>query len=524
MASKPDTKKDTVAQTGLRRLLNNLKAFPRNVWWSMVRQGRPQSPRAQSESVFNNLFLHIHPVRVHRWTLKKSFTLGLGVATTALFAILTITGVLLMVYYKPTTAEAYHSVKDIHHVVLGGRLLRNVHRWAAHLMVVTVFLHMARVFLTCSYRKPREFNWLIGIGLLVLTLALSFTGYCLPWDQLGYWATVIGSNIAGSTRELLDVLRPSASSGSGDLLRETMLGSRQIGDDAILRFYWLHCILLPLLMVLLIALHFWRIRKDGGMSRPDTIRPEELKSIPKDEIAEESFADEEKTYTLMAVMPGKTASVGQGPKDTVRSWPHLFRAEIAVFMLVLAVVVFLGVFFDAPLKEPADPKVPENPAKAPWYFLGVQELVSYSAFSGGFIIPLVAILALASIPFLDREGRASGRWPAGREARWLGISCAFIAVLVVGLLAFLVNFGWLRNWIVTISQLWVILFNPGTILVAASLIFSLLVVKWTGSTRLGAMAVFCCFFVAYVLLTYFATIHRGPNWDFYWWPSQWPRY
>lgn len=189
-----------------RSFSENLKRLPATFWDSVQRRGKATSDRSRSQAVFSNLLLHIHSVKTHKNSLKPSYTLGLGLLTTAFLAILTLTGILLMVYYKPTPELAYASIKDIHYVVPTGRMIRNLHRWAAHGMVVVVFLHMARVFYTASYRPPREFNWFVGILLLTLTLALSFTGYLLTWDQLAYWAITIGANIASSPRELTDAL------------------------------------------------------------------------------------------------------------------------------------------------------------------------------------------------------------------------------------------------------------------------------------------------------------------------------
>lgn len=509
-------------KTGLSQLQINIRALPGNLAQAVLRHGKPDLPRVRSQAVFGNLFLHIHSIRTHRWSLKKSFTMGLGVAVTALFLILLVTGVMLMVYYKPTGSEAYKSIKDIHYVVTGGRLLRNGHRWAAHLMVIGVLVHMARVFYTHSYQKPREFNWLVGIGLLVLTFALSFTGYCLPWDQLAYWAVVIGSNIAASPAELTDALNITHLFDFGDLQQQVLLGARTVGDDALIRFYWLHCIVLPLLTIVLMGIHFWRIRKDGGLSRPDDISPKELNGIPKDEVASSSFSGTGKTYSLMCVVPDETMQVNQDHSDTVQSWPHAFRAEMAVFMIIMALVLAFGLAVDAPLKETANPLIPENPAKAPWYFLGLQEIVSYSAFAGGIAIPALVVMALAAIPFLDRERRNRGRWPSGKELKVVCISLLFASACVVAILAFRINAGWLRDWIPGVNQLWIILFNPGTVLSAAFVLYSLIVIKRTASTRLGAAAFFSCFVAAYILLTYFGTVHRGPNWEFYWWPSLWP--
>ena len=191
-------------------------------------------------------------------------------------------------------------------------------------------------------------------------------------------------------------------------------------------------------------------------------------------------------------------------------------------MFILAILLVWGIFVDAPLTEAANPNVPENPAKAPWYFLGLQELVAYSAFSGGLLIPVLSILALASIPFLDREEGISGRWPNRFETGWIIISCLFSLLVSIIMLVVVVNFGWLRDWIPNINQLWIILCNPGTVLLGLFFIYSVFVVKLTDSTRLGAVATFCCFMVSFIVLTYFGSVHRGPNWDFYWWPSQWP--
>ena len=197
---------DAASRKALHRFLDNLREAPRRFYESAVRGGAPRTDRTRSTFVFGNLFLHLHAVRTHRWSLRWRSTWGLGIAAMAAFLITLITGVLLMFYYKPYPDAAYLSIKDIHFVVPTGRFIRNIHRWAANLMVVVVLLHMALAFYTAAYRAPREFNWLIGMALLVTTLGLSFTGYLLPWDQLAYWAITIGANIAQSPREITDAL------------------------------------------------------------------------------------------------------------------------------------------------------------------------------------------------------------------------------------------------------------------------------------------------------------------------------
>lgn len=234
-----------------------LSTFVRNVYRSVFRYGKmPQDAEGQSFAVFNSLFLHIHPVKVQKRTLKFSTTLGLGLISKVLFATLTFTGIWLMFYYFPSATEAYNRMLDLRSAVDFGFVLRNVHKWAAELMVLVVVLHMARVFFTGAYKPPREFNWVIGIVLLLLTLGLSFTGYLLPWDQLAFWAITVGTSIAGYAPVL------------GQPIREFLLGGDTVGQEALVRFYVLHVVILPGLMAIFISVHFWRIRKDGGLAHP----------------------------------------------------------------------------------------------------------------------------------------------------------------------------------------------------------------------------------------------------------------
>lgn len=514
---------DGEADGGRASFALNLRRLWPNLREAAFRSGAATSDRSQMQKVFANFLLHIHSTRVHRHSLRFTTTLGLGVAALASFLVAAVTGVLLMIYYTPSTELAYQSIKDIHYTVPTGRFIRNLHRWSAHVMVITVILHAVRVFYTASYKRPREFNWLIGLCLLVVTLGLSFTGYLLPWDQLAFWAATIGANIAASPRELTDALGVTAAFDPGGLSKELLLGADTVGQPALTRFYLLHVMVLPIALVWLMAVHFWRIRKDGGLARPgdDQLRAEgELPAIPDGRVFVRGGA---KTYGLMALVRGRTPPVGRGPEYTVPAYPRAFRAEAAVAMIVVAVCLVLAYFWDAPLKERANALVPENPAKAPWYFLGLQELVSYSAFMGGVALPGLVVLGLALIPFLDREAEPGGVWFSGRRGRKIfGWSAAFAAAVVIGLEAFTIHFGWLRSWFPDIAQLWIILVNPGTILALAFAGWSQAVLRRTGSTRLSAVALFTCILVGFVILTYIATVHRGPNWGFYWSESQWP--
>ena len=505
----------------LRRLVANLSATPRALWETAFRSGRPTSDRTRAAFVFGNVFYHIHSTRVHRWSLRWPTTWGLGLITFWSFALTVVTGILLMFYYMPHPEAAYQSMKDIHFVVPTGRFVRNLHRWACNVMVVMVFMHMARVFYTTAYRAPREFNWVAGILLLALTLALAFTGYLLPWDQLAYWAITIGANIAQSPREVTDALGITHIFDPGGLQKLILLGSEEVGQEALIRFYLLHIMILPIGLVALLAVHFWRIRKDGGLARPDDVE-QRLGPLPHDTYP--VFTEQpKKTFQLAAIVRGRTPQVNRGPENTLPAMPHLFYAEVGVLMFTIFLCMFLSIFWDAPLKELANPQVPENPAKAPWYFLGLQEIVSFSAFMGGVGIPTLCLMALGLIPYLDRERDGTGVWFGGPGGVRLFLgSVIFGLAAVIGVEAFAIQFGWLREWWLDVPQLLVTAFNPGTVLVLIYFLYSVWIVRRYDSTRAGAVAVFTCFLCGFIVLTIIGTYLRGPNWEFYWSQADWP--
>ncbi len=240
------------------------------VYRSIFRRGYDESPRSRALAIVGNVFLHLHPATLPRAALAYRYTWGMGGISFFLFLVLTVTGVLLMFYYRPTTAHAYVDTVDLEATVPFGLLLRNLHRWSAHLMVITVWLHMFRVFMTGAYKNPRQFNWVLGVLLLILTLLLSFTGYLLPWDQLGYWAITVGTNMARATPLLghEGPLGQELGRTAYNDLRFALLGGSTVGESALLRAYIWHCIALPLAAALLMTVHFWRVRKDGGISGP----------------------------------------------------------------------------------------------------------------------------------------------------------------------------------------------------------------------------------------------------------------
>ncbi|WFB37815.1 cytochrome b N-terminal domain-containing protein [Kiritimatiellota bacterium B12222] len=381
----------------------------RSPWKKLTRslfpQGWPRNDRERFQAIRANLWLHVLPGRVRTGSLHPRATLGLGLITFNLFVILCISGVLLMMVYTPSTDLAYRDMNDLAHVVSGGRFLRNVHRWSAHLMVLFCILHLIRVFCTGAYKKPREFNWVLGVILFGLTLGLSFTGYLLPWDQLSYWAITVSAHILDYVPLL------------GSPLRRLLLGGESVGQAALLRFYVLHVFALPTITFLLIAVHVWRVRKDGGLACSD----------PK--LRGENDPD---------------------ATTQVLTWPHLLLRLILVFQGTLIVVFIAALLWDAPLLEIANPAHPPNPSKAPWYFLGLQEMVAHSAFWGGFIIPTALAVILLMLPYVDTQTKGSGFW-FSRDRR-LAISlfafCLFTLALltIIGLWFRGPNWTWQWPW------------------------------------------------------------------------------
>jgi quinol-cytochrome oxidoreductase complex cytochrome b subunit len=397
----------------------------------------PHTDREAGDSVVRNLLLHWFPAKVTKASLSFGYSFWLGTISAVLFALLTLTGMILMFLYVPSVERAYQSIKDIEFVVSFGWYLRAVHRIAAHLMVAVVFLHMVRVFLTAAYRngvavqQNRPLNWIVGVGLLLCTLLLSFTGYLLPWDQLAYWAITVGTNIA------------SAAPIVGERMRFLLLGGTTIEQNTLIRFYVLHCFFLPVIVLFLFAWHMWRVRKDHGLACVDRLAREQKRA---------KVTAPTKTYSLLGITKGRTVHVESSLIDevaeTVPSSPNLTRRLLLVTLVTVVVVSLLAIALPTPLEEAANPRVTPNPAKAPWYFLWLQELVTDTtihlggftisgAFIGGILIPGLVVAALVAWPFLDRSPvSAVGVWFAAVRRRqntvFLLLVLAVIALTIVG--------------------------------------------------------------------------------------------
>ncbi len=219
----------------------------RSIW----RAPRRVTPRDRAASHWASFALHIYPVKMKRKEIAFRYSWYLGVISTVLLGSLVLSGLYLMFFYVPSPNQAYSNVQTLQTEVAFGQYVRNVHRWSAHLMVLAVVAHMTRVFYRGAYKAPREFNWVIGVVLLMLTLLMSFTGYLLPWDQLAYWAITVGTEMAAYVPFV------------GDSTREMMLGGPIVGASTLLRFYVLHVAVLPLMIVSILMIHLWRWRKDS---------------------------------------------------------------------------------------------------------------------------------------------------------------------------------------------------------------------------------------------------------------------
>jgi cytochrome b-561 len=406
---------------------------PRRLW-SFV----PRSDRQSGDAIVSNFILHWFPAKVSRASLDWNYSFWLGTVSAALLLLLVLSGGPLLFLYVPSVERAYASVKDIEYAVTFGSWIRSVHRVAAHLMVAVVFLHMVRVFLTGAYKngvgqgQRREWNWVLGVAMLLATLFLSFTGYLLPWDQLAFWAVTVGTNIASSVPWV------------GPGIRELLIGGRGIDQPTLIRFYVLHVIVLPAGLGALFAYHMWRVRKDGGLACTDREGPLASPAPVAPGPA--------KTYTLLGVARGTAPAIRatsvEAADTSVNAVPDLTRRALIVTLATIAVVSIGAILLRSPLEEAANALVTPNPAKAPWYFLWLQEIVTDTtirvrsftingAFLGGVLLPGLLLVVLTVWPWIDRSAAAAaGVWFA-RTRRTQNL--VFLLVVAVVLILTLVG-------------------------------------------------------------------------------------
>jgi quinol-cytochrome oxidoreductase complex cytochrome b subunit len=332
----------------------------------------------EEKKSWHNLILHLHPRKIRPFTLNFKVTFGLGGMAALLIVIQIFTGLLLKFHYVPYPEAAYNSVKHINENFLFGPLAHNLHHWSAILLLWITFLHVLRVIFTGAYQRPRHATWIFGIFLLILVVLSNFTGYLLPWDQLSYWAVTVGTSLLQYVPFI------------GNALKDTLLGGQDVGAATLSNFFNLHTGIFPLSILILIVYHFWRIRKAGGV-----ITPESEKDKP--------LAD---------------------------TFPNLVYREFVVALVLIAFLLLISTFFDAPLRERANPSFSPNPAKAPWYFMGLQELlIHFHPFFTIIVFPLFIFISGIWLPFIKSNDVNRGIWFLSDKAKTSGKFAAVSALL-----------------------------------------------------------------------------------------------
>lgn len=349
--------------------------------------------------LLKGILLHLHPKTIHKDAIKFNRTFGLGGMAALLIVILFITGILLRFYYEPFPQKAYDSILHLHNKVLFGQLIRNIHHWCGVFLVIISFLHLLRTFFTGAFQLSRKINWLVGLFLLVLVIASNFTGYLLPWDQLAYWAVTVGTSLLN----YIPIIGPS--------LRSVIIGGDEVSSNTLLIFFNFHTAVFPILILLLMAYHFWRVRKAGGVI------------IPEQEV-----------------------------REMIPVYPNLVYREFIVALALFASILVFAVFFNAPLLTKANPDISINPTKAPWYFAGIQELLMhFHPFIAAFLIPFAIVAGLAALPYLNLKEEHSALWfhsdKAKEAAKFSAISAGVITPLLVITNEFVPDFETLFPWL-----------------------------------------------------------------------------
>ncbi len=439
-------------------------------WWQKLKQpGKPQTEeRRGGLQVGNNLVLHLHPISVPASSLRYWYTWGLGGISTVLMALIGLTGLMLMFRYDARIDFAYISIQQMETEVIFGSLVRAIHHWSANFLVVTTFLHLLRVFFTGSFKQGRAANWLIGLVLFVLVLALNFTGYLLPWDQLAYWAITVSTSLMAYIPLI------------GDGLRSFFLGGPQVGQAALSNFYALHVVFLTSCVVMLLGYHFWRIRKDGGITHP---KPKENEPIKR----------------LLTI-------------------PHLVNIELAAILVVIVVVMLWAMSTPAPLGPIANPISSPNPAKAAWYFLGLQELLLHMHPLAALALVALAAVALVAVPFADREDKDLGvyfRSPVGQRSALTG---ALLGLNLTPVLVVLDEFwidlpAWLPGLMPEVTT--GVLPFIATLLAFVALYFGLrrsaLYQEQRANHSEALLGVFAFAVAGFIVMTIIGIFFRGPN-------------
>jgi len=393
---------------------------------------RQVSKVGKSRQSITDLLLHIHPRAVSRQTLRFTLSFGLGGMAVVLVGLLFSTGILLLFVYQPTIDLAYSTIQTLTIEVPFGRWVRNIHHWSGNLLVVIGLLHLLRVVLTGAFGPGRRLNWIIGLLLFFLLLAANFTGYLLPWDQLAYWAVTICTSMLGYLPFL------------GIWLQELFRGGAEIGPGTLMNFFVFHVSFIPGSMVILLLYHFWLIRRANGLVQ--------VKDSSKDKAA----------------------------AQYVPTVPYLIVREAAVGLVLVAFLFLLAIFLDAPLQEQANPGMSPNPAKAPWYFLGFQEMLLHlHPLFAVCIWPLLGLAAAILLPFWSGAALPPGTWFGTRRGRTLAMRTTGIGALATLSIILLDNLLLNRAAVLSVNTIISRGLLPTTLLITlAAVLYVVLVYKW----------------------------------------------
>jgi quinol-cytochrome oxidoreductase complex cytochrome b subunit len=433
---------------------------------------RKPKDRESYRNFFNSLILHFRPRSVQERTLRISLTWGLGGMAVVLVFMMFATGLMLKFVYQPVPDRAYDSVIHLQNNVLFGQLIRNIHHWGGNALLIIVFLHFLRVFFSGAFYPPRQFNWIIGLAMFLAVLTSNITGYLLPWDQLAFWAITICTG-------MLEYIP-----GIGEWLQSLIRGGSDIGPATLSIFFAIHTAVIPACLLILMPFHFWRVRKADGLVVPRT-------------------PDED---------PGSRG-------DSVPTIPNLILREVVVAVVLIAVIMVAAVIFNAPLGAKANPGLSPNPTKAPWYFAGIQELLlHFHPLFALFIIPVLMLVGLVSIPYIRSQTETAGVWFASHRGRRMAQVAALTAVIIspLGIIAdeFVIDFAaWMPNMSPVVRNG----ILPAAFVLAGIIVFYWLVKKkYAATNNESIQSVFVLLVGAFIILTITGIWFRGVGMALMW--------
>lgn len=445
----------------------------RNIRHSVLTGNAEKDNEGECErAVFDNLILHLHPPTVPERTLRFTHTWGLGGMAVVLLILLTFTGILLMFTYEPFPGRAYDSMITLESNVWFGQFIRNIHYWSGNILILVAFLHLLRVFFTGAFHHARRLNWVIGLVLFFLVLFSNFSGYLLPWDQLAFWAITICTSMLG----YIPVL--------GIRLQEVMRGGEEVGPATLSLFYTFHIVIIPACLFLLMLFHFWRVRRADGV-----------------------------------VIPRSCGENLEKESRSISTIPNLVLRELVVALVLIAFILVCSLILDAPLESKANPGLSPNPTKAPWYFVGIQELLLHlHPLFAAWIVPALIFGSLIALPYLKYDSNTEGVWFCSQKGRQMGIVSAATALVVtplaiLGSSLFIDFTTWLPKVPVAVSNGLL----PVTVVAAAMIGFYIQIKKrYAASNNEAIQSIFILLLVSYVVLTITGTWFRGAGMALTW--------